>query len=848
MPRSTFLLCVCVLALPLRLAAAVPPTEDVPVPGGIDAMAKALGIAPTPDRARFVAELARLTHQTADDRNTTRARAASELGRSPSRPPAPVDTVPIPLSVRLWSDAVFGHSVAPDDIVAAILADPRAAHLSYGLAGLDDETLEFFGEHPAMMRDAYQRNAALFAAFGGALRIHDSRVQVPGGPGAAELWEGVVGERVDRPSAFVRALFAQDLGRLAYLYDAIFALDPAHTAFAVGSWIGDPAARQRQFRMLVAANRESAAQWQPARLPFTRPAYDVASLLRRVEVRPDGSPALMSSRSAWAWIFAGDDIPGHAPHLPADDGRIDAGWLAQAILPADTRVRGDRLDQLAFSYRVFHDAADGAMNDVVTAIRGFPRCRMLMLTLERAGVRRPALYAAAARQAQQLSALDDRRAAVALREFQGAVALIARMADVRSIDAGTTEALVGSLLAVPLGADGRYDGALSRWVQRELRPALPPADDVETAVLEALAGRRSVHVDAAAPVVWEGETYRLDIGAAEERRLVRIREKQGPPSLDAALADPDDALLAEALAAWTYAVSIADVDSPALLGESVARRHDFGLGPRERSTRRRMPWAQPRPEIATGVPWHVVGSLLGLDVAMSGLSLRRVSANRAIDAPTLSSNERDGFAIGVALLNPFELRNQDLDAIAAAVERGRGRIASLAEDGSHLPDVVAETRMDGWRARALQWTIAHEPRHAASLLSLTELLVLGGGRPADLDAWGAGALTVRGCLCTRLIATADWRLLIGRPQLGLMAELVADLNLHVALILRDLHVPAAAAKAVLSAAVQDFIDEVRPTDFNDWLTLVRTAQSVPRERIEDYVAVATSSGPLVPLP
>ena len=65
------------------------------------------------------------------------------------------------------------------------------------------------------------------------------------------------------------------------------------------------------------------------------------------------------------------------------------------------------------------------------------------------------------------------------------------------------------------------------------------------------------------------------------------------------------------------------------------------------------------------------------------------------------------------------------------------------------------------------------------------------------------------------------------------------------MMLRELRLPAPVAKAVLSAAVQDFIDETRPTDANDWLTLVRSARMVPRERIEDYVAVATASGPLM---
>ena len=67
-----------------------------------------------------------------------------------------------------------------------------------------------------------------------------------------------------------------------------------------------------------------------------------------------------------------------------------------------------------------------------------------------------------------------------------------------------------------------------------------------------------------------------------------------------------------------------------------------------------------------------------------------------------------------------------------------------------------------------------------------------------------------------------------------------------ALVLRDLGLPAALTPYVLSAAVQDYIDEVRPADDDDWLTLVRAAQAIPRERIEDYVAAATAGGPLVP--
>ena len=57
-----------------QLAAAVVVSEDVPVAGGTAAMAQAAGISPAPDRARFVAELARVLYNVPDDamRSSTR--------------------------------------------------------------------------------------------------------------------------------------------------------------------------------------------------------------------------------------------------------------------------------------------------------------------------------------------------------------------------------------------------------------------------------------------------------------------------------------------------------------------------------------------------------------------------------------------------------------------------------------------------------------------------------------------------------------------------------------------------------------------------------------------------------
>jgi hypothetical protein len=75
--------------------------------------------------------------------------------------------------------------------------------------------------------------------------------------------------------------------------------------------------------------------------------------------------------------------------------------------------------------------------------------------------------------------------------------------------------------------------------------------------------------------------------------------------------------------------------------------------------------------------------------------------------------------------------------------------------------------------------------------------------------------------------------------------LVADLPLNVAVVLHNLHLPAVLGRAVLAAAMQDFVDATNPTDGNDWLTLARAAQAVDRTRFEDYVASAAADGPLI---
>jgi hypothetical protein len=381
--------------------------------------------------------------------------------------------------------------------------------------------------------------------------------------------------------------------------------------------------------------------------------------------------------------------------------------------------------------------------------------------------------------------------------------------------------------------------------------------------VDALAGARGVIP--AVPVEWEGQQYQFDLVRSEAMRLRRAREERPHVSIDMALhllhnpreqrgtvaAEPSlgrvDSLLAGALLALSYAIDWSDARGLPGMAATVSRRHDFGLGKSSQVVRLRAAWALPKRTFPRGSPWHVEGSLLGLDVALAPLALRRVSTMLPSREPVLSSNERHTFITSLGLMNPFTLRDATAEAIARAVARGGARVEALAQGNEDVSGVAREVGMDGGRTRALQWTITHDPQRARSLFATADLLRLGGGEVADFDAWGMSVLDVRGSLGTRLAPPAAWNALAGRPQLGLLATAVADLNLHVAIALHDLRLPAALAKSVLASAVQDYIDEVAPFGPDDWLTMVRGAQGVSRNRIEDYIATATVSGVLLPV-
>jgi hypothetical protein len=894
-------------------------SEDVPLRGGVAALAAVASVTPAPDRARAVAELARAVYswpQTGPYSNeSVRRGLAAHFAES-----APVDlteAVPVPLSPAIWSQAIFHRPIEPQALVGAILTDRTAALMSYGLAGMDDETLRFFGDHAPLLGRLAERAPAAFAAFGESLRIREGRITPRGGEALVAPWEAVVGEKLDRPERFVPALFERDRGRLAYLYDVVSHLDAPmfEQVFGAGRSGPDPVA---SLKRLAALARRAFPEWDVTTAPFIRPQSELAAFFARLRnASAGGDPAGMGSPAFWQRVFGdGGEADAATAARFAAEARADSTTLAEMTLGHPARERERRLDLLTFGNRVFAGLPIDDV-DIGVAIRGFGSFPVLMLTLERMGVRTPALYAAAVHQAERLTGLDASRGHVALTQFQGSLALVARLAAVRTIDTATAERLTRDLVTVKLNDDGRYEGAIAAWISGGLRSAIPANATQDEALLVAAAG-----VPPSGPprrVEWEGQRYVVDPAGAELQRLRRARARQEDISFDtvlglaalgqtlthqslklddareavtkitaaetemaageraadtatlrtlkeaaqtltgikrpgdlsearrvgAQLVQVADEMLGGSLMSLAYAFDLGDPEGTILIAGDPSRRHDFGHALAGRDARVRSMWGVAGVETRGG-PWHLVGSALGLDLAMAQLALRRISVDRVPESPMLNLMQRDGFAASVAVLNPESFTDRDRDSIAGSIERGNARVQDVVAGRESVDAIVDAIGMDGWRTRALRWTTAHDPEHTASLFSTVELLVLGGEMPAAFNAWGVYSLRTAGCLCARLPAPGEWRHWWGLSQSGLPATLVADLPLRVAVVLHNLQLPAVLAKPVLAAAMQDFVDGINPTDGNDWLTLARAAQAIGRERFEDYVAAATADGPLVP--
>jgi hypothetical protein len=320
----------------------------------------------------------------------------------------------------------------------------------------------------------------------------------------------------------------------------------------------------------------------------------------------------------------------------------------------------------------------------------------------------------------------------------------------------------------------------------------------------------------------------------------------------ARLADPlrelADDLLGRGLTEFAYAVAMGSPDRRPISVAEAASRHDF----KGEMDRRPLGGAWRLPAYATRSSpqrvWHLTGSLLGLDVALADLSLVRLSSRPPSRKPTLSDEDRRVMTESVVLAHPLAFSDAGGVLVLDALRNGRRRVAAIRTD-AEARALATEIGLGPGRTNLLAWVVAHDPARIGAFFSPVEILWAGlEARPVDgtLHAWGAAAGPRLGCLCLELLDRRPWETLAGRWNLGVLASGFPDLNLRLVELLADLKMPAPLLGAVLAAATIDFTENATSRDPDDRRGPVEFVQALGTERLEQYVGLFTTDGPLFP--
>ena len=339
---------------------------------------------------------------------------------------------------------------------------------------------------------------------------------------------------------------------------------------------------------------------------------------------------------------------------------------------------------------------------------------------------------------------------------------------------------------------------------------------------------------------------RRDLQAIREPRRVERAEDVGRRLLRLA-----DALVGDVLRSLVYAGLVGDPGSGVLDGGDLAAWHDFGVRIPDGDERRRAAWRLPVAGATPDRPWFAHGALLGLDLATANLRLSQVVTSTPPVREVLDAYDRRVLATGVALFSPFEKRQEQLDAVAAAVEAGRARVSRLSTMPADAGAVVATAGLSARRRTLLGWTLAHEPHRAAASFSPQELFWLGwpaneaAGR-AVLRDWGAPAWPVTGCLCLDAPPAGSWEHWIGVPGSGIGPTLTSDLTVWVAAGLGARGLPPTIAGEVLQVAMRHLLDRVRAKHPDDWTAVARYPSMLAPADLDDFVSALTGTDILMP--
>jgi hypothetical protein len=329
--------------------------------------------------------------------------------------------------------------------------------------------------------------------------------------------------------------------------------------------------------------------------------------------------------------------------------------------------------------------------------------------------------------------------------------------------------------------------------------------------------------------------------------VARRAEGRNPQGLASSLRLLADDFAARGLTELAYAAALGQGDGGAVLAAEAASRHDFGT--KLASSRRATAWRVPIAGAGTSRGWHVGGALLGLDVGLADFALIRMSSKPPTRRPTLNEDDRRAFIDVVALIDPAALGDDTAGAIVDAMRRGRARV-DAATSLDQLLAIADEIRLSPVRRTLLAWVAVHDRTRIGAFLSPLELFWAGlDNKPIapSVQAWGALGSTRLGCLCLDVLDRRPWETLSGRWSSGMFASGFPDLNLRLTELLGELRMPASLLAPVLASATLDFVNSAVSRDQDDRRGLVEFVRALRADKVEQYLALLTTDGPLLPV-
>lgn len=891
---------------------------SAPLPGGVEGIRRALGDRVVTPPAEIVAELTRRFYNATDEaaakdvqfRQLLAWLRACQTTHACTQPPLRPDTVPLPAPPEFWLRTLLDQQTPRDRLTLAIVGDRRAALFYTALLSMDGPTRAWFLERPDLVRRLSVIDHGALAVAAPYLRVDNGRWRLPGGPAAERVWTDLAAARLEDAPAFLTALLRAHGGLVTYALEVVATLDAPRQAALLDLGAADASRTLAAGRALIDALKPSVEFWRPGERPFWRPMIDPGLLIAQMTLDPQGRFALPPGRKIWQLVFGAGDAP-PAPERARDawDDRTPppVAWLLARIGDAAPAERVVRSEQVLFASRRLAGQPDSAAIDVVTALWGCGRFPQLVRVLERNGVAEPARVAAMVRRAVELDA-GGARTRDALAQWQGLVALIDHAARTAAMSRADVASAIDSLAAT----SGDAAGSRLRWLAQWLNVSPAPAGPTERRLEHALIARlTTVPASTIRRVSWEGEAYRLDVGAGERDRLTRVRGRDNRPLLDAAfqilelsarsaasasddlaalaglataagldrslsvddergrtardllsrarrsltrdggarasaasraaLGDLGETLATSALVELTYAVSMGWAEELPLTAAAASHRHVLvrdGAG-----RRGEIAWTAPLIVTDRRQPWHVAGSLLGLDVALAPVALRRVSKRPLTAAPLLNSADRTVLISTLAVLDRRDFTDEAQRSVVDAVTRARSQLAAdpLAATGA-----AASAGVSPLRRTLAAWLAATDRPALASFFSLVELTRIGAGGaplPDALSRWGNFDAPLSGRLSPGPLPALPVERYAGRSGRTLACA-VPDLQLALALGLTELELPAALVPDLLPAALFDLVNTTASRHTDDWEAMTQRAQAVDRDAVERYLGLLTTQGPL----